>query len=139
MQGNLIASGDEDGKIKVWDMRQRRCVVTHDEHHDYTAQLLIHGNTLFCAGGDGCMSTWDLRKNRVIGISQNMDEDLLSIAILGDDQHVVCGSQSGALFVWSWDNWEAPILSLSRPVVVFSGARAGRRPWGTARRSGAHA
>ncbi|KAL7717599.1 WD repeat-containing protein [Entamoeba marina] len=110
--GDIIVSGDEDGCIKVWDTRQRKCVAKHDEHNDYIAQLTLDNNIIFAAGGDGCMSTWNLPQHKVIGISDNLNEDLLSLAISKEGERLVCGGQSGKLFVWNWDDWEYPVHAL---------------------------
>ncbi|EDR24096.1 WD repeat-containing protein, putative [Entamoeba dispar SAW760] len=112
VKGNIFVTGDESGRIKVWDMRQQKCVVVFNEHHDYISQLTICDNTIFAAGGDGCMSTWNINSKKVIGISDNMNEDLLSLSITKKDDTLVCGGQSGKLFVWEWDNWEYPKNSL---------------------------
>ncbi|ELP93202.1 WD repeat-containing protein, putative [Entamoeba invadens IP1] len=112
-KGDMIVTGDEDGCIKVWDMRQQKCVAVHDEHNDYISQVVLCGDTIFAAGGDGCMSTWSLKKGKVIGISQNLNESLLSLTVLEEDYRICCGSERGKVYVWSWDDWEEPKLKLS--------------------------
>ena len=112
VSGNIFTTGDENGRIKIWDMRQRKCVSQHQKHHDFISQLLINRDTLYCAGGDGCMSTWNLKTNNVIGISDNMNTDLLSIAIAKEDERLVCGGQDGKLYVWNWNDWEYPVHKL---------------------------
>lgn len=36
---NLVATGDDDGFIAIWDMRLRKPVHTYHEHADYISQL----------------------------------------------------------------------------------------------------
>ena len=58
---NVLASGDDDGTVKIWDLRQAKCVHEMSEHEDYISdiQLAKDEKTLLCSGGDGylrCLS-----------------------------------------------------------------------------------
>ena len=52
---NVLASGDDDGMVKIWDLRQAKCVHELSEHDDYISdiQLAKDGKTLLSSGGDG--------------------------------------------------------------------------------------
>ena len=61
-----VLCSDDDGVVKVWDMRQRRCCHELKEHEDFISDMILaeDGRTLLCAGGDGYLSVW----NRKSGI-----------------------------------------------------------------------
>jgi WD40 repeat protein len=52
---NILVSGDDDGLIKVWDLRQARCVHELNEHSDFISDIQLGKDekTLVCSGGDG--------------------------------------------------------------------------------------
>ncbi|KAI8372713.1 WD40-repeat-containing domain protein [Radiomyces spectabilis] len=71
----LLATGDDQGIIKLWDNR------------------------------DGYLSTWDIRKPDVAAMSDNMEDELLSVALVKNGRKAVVGSQEGVLSLWSWGDW----------------------------------
>ncbi|KAI7881379.1 WD40 repeat-like protein [Lichtheimia hyalospora FSU 10163] len=76
---NILATGDDDGVIKV------------------VLNAMIRG--------DGYLSTWDIRKPDVAAMSDNMEDELLSVKLLKNGEKAVVGSQEGILSLWSWDYW----------------------------------
>ena len=49
---NMLASGDDDGCIKIWDLRTRDCVVEWTEHTDFISDMTTNGSrdTLLATG-----------------------------------------------------------------------------------------
>eukprot|EP01105_Mastigella_eilhardi_P027291 TRINITY_DN8346_c0_g1_i1.p1 TRINITY_DN8346_c0_g1~~TRINITY_DN8346_c0_g1_i1.p1 ORF type:complete len:482 (-),score=162.94 TRINITY_DN8346_c0_g1_i1:139-1584(-) len=103
----FIATGDDEGVIKLWDMGRRKCVQQWHEHNDYIASLLFHPhkNSLVAGGGDGCLSVWNTKKGQLQFVSDSFETELLSLS-LTDTNDLVCGAQSGMLYDWSWGQWE---------------------------------
>jgi len=62
-----VASGDDDGRVQVWDVRQRASVLQFEEHSDFVSDMLYTENnhTLMCTSGDGYLSVLDLRRGRL--------------------------------------------------------------------------
>ena len=110
---NLIASGDEDGVLRIWDIRSSfssnstqddaapKPVREYVEHEDYIADMVYspERHTLISVGyidsgirsfdslpvffrGDGFLSVFDIRKKDLVARSDNMDEEILSVAIM---------------------------------------------------------
>eukprot|EP00898_Chlorokybus_atmophyticus_P003729 jgi/Chlat1/4357/Chrsp29S04512 len=102
-----LASGDDDGCVKVWDTRQRQCCCSIDAHEDFVADMVFSESTglLLGAGGDGVLSVSNLRKGKLEAQSENVEDELLSIVILKSGRKVCCGSQDGVLEVYSWNEW----------------------------------
>ena len=61
---NGVATGDDGGSVKVWDVRQRSVALSFSEHSDLVNDMLYveasDGPTLCVASGDGCLSVYDL-------------------------------------------------------------------------------
>jgi len=74
--------------------------LAHDDDDDRTS------GTLLCAGGDGRLSAIDLRKGKLAGISDEQEDELMSVAVLKHSKKVVCGTEGGVLALWSWGRWE---------------------------------
>ena len=104
---NTLVSGDDDGTIRLWDLRQAKSTHTLSEHEDFISdiQLAQDEKTLICSGGDGYLSVWNRKSGKLIAMSDQMDDEFLSIQILKHGKKVVSGTQSGVLAIFSWGNW----------------------------------
>jgi WD40 repeat protein len=104
ISNNVIASGDDQGCIKIWDTRQHNCIVEWKEHVDFISDMTLHpaGGHLVATGGDGRLSVYDLRKNVLAGKSDELDDELLSVSVIKNGKKIVCGSQDGVLVIFSW-------------------------------------
>uniref|UniRef100_A0A2N9J461 Uncharacterized protein n=1 Tax=Fagus sylvatica TaxID=28930 RepID=A0A2N9J461_FAGSY len=99
-----IASGDDQGCIKVWDTRQRSCCNTFPAHQDYVSDMTFSSDSmkLLATSGDGTLSVCNLRRNTVQAQSEFSEDELLSVVLMKNGQKVVCGSQTGTLLLYSW-------------------------------------
>lgn len=99
-----VASGDDEGCIKVWDTRHNKCCNTFEAHEDFVADMefLPGSNQLLGVGGDGILSICNLRRNRIDAKTQFAEDELLSVVLCKHGQKVICGSQDGVLLLYSW-------------------------------------
>lgn len=101
----VLASGDDDGVIKLWDVRQREAIGTFETHGDFISDFTYSpdNNSLVASSGDGSISVYDLGTRKLIAQSEDdADDELLSVAVLKNGKKVVCGSQEGVVFIYSW-------------------------------------
>ncbi|CAN1299007.1 WD repeat-containing protein 55 [Linum perenne] len=93
---STIATGDDQGCMKVWDTRQRTCCNTFAAHEDYVSDMTYVSDTskLLGTSGDGTLS--------VQTRSEFSEEELLSVVIMKNGRKVVCGTQAGTLLLYSW-------------------------------------
>ena len=63
-------------------MRQRKCTFTIEENEDFIPDMAIRDKFLICPSGDGFLSVYDIRKGVLEAMSDCMDDELLSIAIV---------------------------------------------------------
>ncbi|KAH3767919.1 transducin family protein wd-40 repeat family protein [Pelomyxa schiedti] len=110
VEESMLASGDDVGRIKIWDIRQKSNTCSWKKHHDYISTFLYHSQSqvLLSAGADGCLGAWDLRKGKVQGFSDNFSDDILSLSFGLNKGRVLCGTQSGKVIQFKWGQWGAP-------------------------------
>ncbi|TMW89999.1 hypothetical protein EJD97_016313 [Solanum chilense] len=99
-----IASGDDEGCIKVWDTRQRSCSHSFNAHEEYISDITFAADSmkLLATSGDGSLSVCNLRSSKIQTRSEFSEEELLSVVIMKNGRKVICGTQSGTLLLYSW-------------------------------------
>lgn len=106
---NGVATGDDGGAVKLWDVRTRKPALSFDEHNDFISSMLYtdakNRNTLCAAGGDGCLSVFDLRKGQLWARSDPQEDELLCLALLKGGKKLLCGGQEGVVGIYSWGNF----------------------------------
>ncbi|KAI9140297.1 WD40-repeat-containing domain protein [Paraphysoderma sedebokerense] len=107
MDEKLLATGDEDGVVKIWDIRQKNLVKEYHDNEDFIADMVYvpEKKKLLVAGGDGFLSVFDFRKEEIIARSDNQEDELLSIVTVKNNKKVVVGTQEGTLNIFSWGWW----------------------------------
>ncbi|KAL1948494.1 hypothetical protein VTO73DRAFT_12569 [Trametes versicolor] len=102
---NLLASGDDDGVIKLWDPRKPDAVRQYTHHFDFISDFmwLDDKKQLVATSGDGSLSVMDVRSKKVEPFAQSEDQEdeLLSILPIKGGQKVVVGTQLGILSIFN--------------------------------------
>mmetsp|Transcript_26777 Transcript_26777/g.73673 ORF Transcript_26777/g.73673 Transcript_26777/m.73673 type:complete len:527 (+) Transcript_26777:134-1714(+) len=130
----LLATGDDNGGIRIWDerlcggssgagfsnKRPKGCVLEWNQQHDYISAIEYYphsngknqdgNNILLATSADGSLGVYDLRMNKgavadTTRKSDHLDDELLSLCVLKSGTKVVCGTQTGALSIFSWGTW----------------------------------
>lgn len=100
-----VVTGDDDGRLKVWDVRTDRAVMEFHEQEEYISDMWYaqeKHDALLVTSGDGTFAWFDLRKQALGALSDNLEDELLSVALVKGGRKVVCGSQGGVLNVFSY-------------------------------------
>ncbi|KAL9584552.1 MAG: hypothetical protein Q9212_002043 [Teloschistes hypoglaucus] len=96
-----LASGGEDGKIRIWDLSKRKSIATLDSHVsvvrglDYSSAL----DVLVSASRDKTAIVWDAQTwmtSKVIPILEVVE----SVGFVGDSTRIFTGGDSGILRIW---------------------------------------
>ncbi|KAF8240958.1 WD40 repeat-like protein [Tricholoma matsutake] len=102
---SLFATGDDEGVIKLWDPRQQKCARTYTHHFDYITDFLFLEDSkhLVSTSGDGTLSVMDIRskKTEPFALSENQEDELLSMTSIKGDTKVVVGTQTGVLSIFN--------------------------------------
>uniref|UniRef100_A0A0D3C429 Uncharacterized protein n=1 Tax=Brassica oleracea var. oleracea TaxID=109376 RepID=A0A0D3C429_BRAOL len=77
-----IASGDDQGCVKIWDTRQRSCSHEFNVHEDYISCMTFASDSmkLVATSGDGTLSVCNLRTSSMrIELSPGCDNGIISL------------------------------------------------------------
>lgn len=108
---NLIAAGDDDGTLKVWDVRKgTEPIIEEDRCHDFISCIAVdkHGKFLFATSGDGTMSTFNIKRRKFIVQSENTEYDMSCVGVVKNNKKVIVGTSEGLLLFFNWDEFAAP-------------------------------
>ncbi len=105
---DLLATGDDEGEIRVWDLKAKNSkpIMKFTEHEETCTGLAYNEEhtMLVSCSTDGTLATFDLRKpNELYAMSDNFEEDLLGVEIMKAGKKVVASSSEGVLNIFSWD------------------------------------
>ena len=87
--GNIIATGDDDGMVRVWDLRvahrgKKHAVCMEFAEHEGTVMDLKFNakeNMLLSCASDGMLAVYDTRKSQLYAMSDCFEEDLNAMTI----------------------------------------------------------
>ncbi|EUC61358.1 WD repeat protein JIP5, putative [Rhizoctonia solani AG-3 Rhs1AP] len=101
---SMLATGDDNGVIKLWDPRQISPIRSYTHHFDFISDFLWFQDKkqLVVTSGDGTLSVVDVRSSKVEPFAQSEDQDdeLLSLVSIKDGKKVAVGTQTGIISIW---------------------------------------
>ncbi|KAM9836690.1 WD repeat-containing protein 55 [Aulostomus maculatus] len=106
---NILATGDDVGTLKVWDMRRGTAIMDLKHHEDYIADITVDQakRILLTASGDGTMGVFNIKRRRFELLSEYQSGDLTSVALMKRGRKVVCGSSEGTIYIFNWNGFGA--------------------------------
>lgn len=106
---HTIATGDDQGIVKVWDTRStKRQVMTWDAHSDFISSLQYYAdqNCLISAGGDATLCVYDIRNQSHFYKSDDQEAELTGgLCVVDDGRRVAVGGDNGAILLFKWGDW----------------------------------
>ncbi|CAL1597666.1 unnamed protein product [Knipowitschia caucasica] len=103
--GQFIATGGDDGKVKVWNSNSSLCFVTFTEHSSSVSQVTFtsSGMVVVSASLDGTVRAFDLHRYRNFRtFTSPRPAQFSSLAVDGSGELVSAGAQdSFEIFLWS--------------------------------------
>ena len=117
---NLVATGDDDGVVKVWDARQQIACGSFAPFVDFVSDIAhVPGvddavaagangpsGSLVVTSGDGTIAHLDMANWKELGQSDNQEDELLSCVVMKNGRKAVAGSQTGILNIFNYGQWE---------------------------------
>jgi WD40 repeat protein len=100
--GALLASAGLDGKVMIWDVRERREVKTlHPKGMVFGVAFFHQGRALVTTGTDKLARIWDLESGKVRLILQgHTSNQVEALAVSHDDKVIATGGWDGTIKLW---------------------------------------
>ena len=124
--GKLLATGDMQGEVHVYQVADLKQQLTLRGHRNWIASVAfsLDGQTLCSSSKDGTMYVWDVRTGQALTTWIEYDRTIASVGLSPDGQTLASGSWDGTVKLWSVNtgNCEKTLLghkSFVR-VVMFS-------------------
>lgn len=103
---NLIASGDDEGTVKLWDVRVNGTepVFSVKEVEDFISKIVTNSQkrVLACTSGDGYLTTINIAAKKMNIQSEPYEEELTCGGIFRNDSKLVVGSSKGNFYTFNW-------------------------------------
>jgi len=101
---NMIATGDENGVVRMWDLRQRTHVFTSKKMEDYVSKILTNEEAryLVCTSGEGTVTSFDIAGKCVHIQSELYDAEFTCAGLFRKETKLVVGSAKGSLVFYKW-------------------------------------
>ncbi|KAE8394588.1 WD40 repeat-like protein [Aspergillus alliaceus] len=99
--GFRLASGSEEGKVRVWDLNKRKSIASLESHVSVVRSLSYSPaeNALLSASRDKTVIVWDVRTfktRRIIPVLESVE----AAAFVADSGLALVGGENGKLRVW---------------------------------------
>ncbi|KAH8693624.1 small nucleolar ribonucleoprotein complex subunit [Talaromyces proteolyticus] len=96
-----LASGDEEGKVKVWNLNKRKAIVTLESHVSVVRSLSYSKpeGTLLSASRDKTVILWDAstwKSRRIIPVMESVE----TAGFISDSSLLYVGGERGMLRIW---------------------------------------
>ncbi|ETN71197.1 WD domain, G-beta repeat protein [Necator americanus] len=106
--GSSLATGAEDGKVKIWDGRTGFCTVTFDEHTSAVTGVCWtqNGKAILSSSLDGTVRAHDLKRYRNFRTLVCPEPTQLGAIAVDHSGDIVAGAakEVSSIFIWSMEN-----------------------------------
>jgi len=98
----LVATGDDSGKIIVWDLKSRALIAEWQAHDTRVRALRFSGDSKFLASGGSFhwLHVWDTSTWRSVQSIQAHDGTIQALDFSPDLKHIATGGRDGFIRVW---------------------------------------
>lgn len=112
--GNLLASGCEDGTIRIWDVRSGKQLHVLKKHeYRVNSVSFSHDGALLASGSyDETIRIWDTATGRPINVFEDHDVDVGVVQFSPVSRLLASGADDKTIRLWDGDNgWDSTVLS----------------------------
>ncbi len=100
--GSLIATGDTEGVVRLWDVRDGRELAVLRGHGQivYSLDFSPDGQRLASASRDGTVRLWDVERGQELLVLQGHEDYVHSVSFSPDGTRLVTSSGDGTVRLW---------------------------------------
>ncbi|XP_078049196.1 WD repeat-containing protein 55 homolog [Augochlora pura] len=103
---HMFATGDDDGVVKLWDLRQKGNdpIFSIKKMEDYVSSIITNseGKYLVCGSGDGSLTTFNIPGRKLHVQSEEYEEDLTCLGLFKNETKILVGSSKGKMYIYNW-------------------------------------
>jgi len=100
--GQVLASGNQDGTVRLWEPRTGRPLATLEGHSSAVWGVALSGDGQLVASGglDGTVQLWEVPSGRPLATLEGHTSAVWGVALSGDGRLVASGGQDGTVRLW---------------------------------------
>lgn len=100
---DLVACGNGEGLVKVFDIRAKKEVFKFKEQEEDITDIEYKEDTKFMLNTsiDGTLAVYDLRKDSLYALSDCIEDELNCMKLI--KHKVACGTSEGPIVLFNWD------------------------------------
>ncbi|MCY3736619.1 MAG: T9SS type A sorting domain-containing protein [Gemmatimonadaceae bacterium] len=112
--GAILATGNRDGRIGLWDAAtlQDKGTLQRDWARVSSLAFSSDGSALAIGSEDGSVRLWDPVTGRLEGIGDHLGA-VMSVTFSPDGSILASSSRDGTALLWDSSSWDAPNLSFT--------------------------
>lgn len=102
---NVLASGDENGTIRLWDISSNLPLSTLTGHTGAVYTLCFLDDYMLVSGGgkDNVIRIWDTFKKQEIRILKGHSSPVRTLTFINDTSILASSGDDGTIFLWDWN------------------------------------
>ncbi|KAK6637781.1 hypothetical protein RUM44_008203 [Polyplax serrata] len=124
---NVICTGDEEGTIKVWDIRRDTPVMSFKKMEDFVSDIITNDAKKFlvCSSGDGTITSFNMSTKKMFIQSEGYDAELNCMQVLKYECKLLAGSSKGKMYLFNWgefgyhsDEYSGPKSAINKMLAI---------------------
>ncbi|XP_035781152.1 WD repeat-containing protein 55 homolog [Anopheles albimanus] len=105
---HTFATGDDDGVLKMWDVRQKDAVFKLKPVEDFISAILSNAEQqkyLLMTSGDGFLTTINIAQRKMHVQSEPYEEELNCMGLFKRESKLVVGTSKGNCYTFNWEQF----------------------------------